>query len=62
VGRTGCALFIPGAAGSSTASGQQPCILYEVGQSFLMGERFIRIICIILDIIDSLFIYSLFTL
>jgi hypothetical protein len=37
VGRTGCALFIPGAAGSSTASGQQPCILYEVGHKYFEG-------------------------
>jgi hypothetical protein len=62
VGRTGCALFIPGAVSSST-SGQQPCILYEVGgQSILKGEvTFMRIICIILDIIDRSLIYSLFT-
>jgi hypothetical protein len=41
VGRTGCALFIPGAASSSTTtSGQQPCILYEVGggQIILKGD------------------------
>ncbi len=39
VGRTGCALFIPGAASSSSTGGQQPCILYEVGgQSILKGD------------------------
>ncbi len=58
VGRTGCALFIPGAA-SSSSSGQQPCILYEVGgQSILKGDvtfyqdhlKILESICQIIDI------------